>query len=243
MSQGFASTTSMASLGFRWRRWLWMTPTLIFTTWAAGAIALAEWKKGAEVPSLLCGLAAFGAGFLAFGLLRLGWAVIVQSSVFRADSMGLKHCLLPTIPWCAMRGVDIRKYIPRSNVSGSDYRFSLVIACDREFLISWSPRWVWDLLNWVGPRYDLNASLVDIKLEFSAVDPFELLAHLIAVAELNNARLVRNWTQGFPIELARQREQALEALKSRDKAMHAAFDKLNLSTDREAQPATSIEKK
>ena len=240
MIQGLHSTSPVFSSGFRWRRWFWMTPTLLFVTWAATAIAVAEWKTGSEIPSLLCGLAALGAGFFASGLLRLGWAVLVQSSTIRADEAGLKHCLLPNVPWHVIRGLDIRRYIPRSNVAGGETRYALVIACNREFLVGWSKRWAWDLLNWVGPRNDLNDSLVDIKLEFISTRPDELLTKLAATAENYKAPLVKTWVHGYPIKVAFQREQAFEALKARDMEVQSVLGKLNLAAYDEARSSKDI---
>lgn len=243
MNQGLASRTSVVSSGFRWWRWAWMTPTLLFVTWAAAAIAVAEWKTGSEIPSLLCGLVALGSGFFALGLVRLSWAVLVQSSTIRADEAGLKHCLLPNIPWHVIRGLDIRRYIPRSNVAGSEFRYALVIACYQEFLLGWSKRWAWDLLNWVGPRYDLNDSLVDIKLELISTKPDELLTKLAAIAENYKAPLVKTWVHGYPIEVAFQREQSFEALKARDMEMQSVLGKLNLAAYDEASSSKDIWKK
>ncbi len=242
MNQGLALRTLVVSSGFRWWRWSWITPTLLFVTWAAAAIAVAESKSGSEIPSLLCGLAALGAGFFASGLLRLGWAVLVQSSTIRADQAGLKHCLLPNIPWHVIRGLDIRRYIPRSNVAESEFRYALVIACNREFLLGWSTRWAWDLLNWVGPRYDLNDSVVDIKLEFISTEPDELLTKLTAFARNYKAPLVKTWVHGHPIEVAFQREQAFETLKARDMEMQSILRKLNLAAQEESISAKQVRK-
>ena len=242
MSQGLHSTSPVFSSGFRWWRWFWMTPTLLFVTWAAVAIAVAELKAGSEIPSLLCGLVALGAGFFAFGLLGLGGAVLVQSSTLRADKAGLKHCLLPTIPWHAIRGLDIRRYIPRANVGGSETRYALVIACNREFLLGWSKRWAWDLLNWVGPRYDLNDALVDMKLEFIAAEPDELLKKLTTCARNYGAPLVRTWVHGQPIELAFQRQQSFEALNAKDIEMESILRNLNLAAQEESIPVKEGQK-
>lgn len=243
MSQQPPTESPSATYGLRWLRWFGMTATLIFCLWAFAYIAVSEWELGARNPSLACGLVALAAGFFSFGLLRLGLACLGQLSTLRADRDGLKHCMLPTIPWVAVRGIDVRKYIPRTNVSGGNYRSALVIACDQNFLLGWTKRWVWDLLSWVGPRYDLNQALVEFKLEFMPVEPGDLLATLTAIAKHYKAPLVKTWVHGQPIEVAFQREQAFDALKERDLEMQSVFRKLNLAAHEETNSSKDIPKK
>ena len=242
MSGHLLTESPSATVGLRWFRWFWMTSSLVFSTWVSAYIAASEWSAGSMVASLTCGFVALGAGHLLVGLLRLGWASFVQSSALRADHNGLKHCLLPVVPWPAIRGIDVRKYIPMASVHGGGYRFALVIACDRQFLLTWYQRWVWDLLNWVGPRYDLNQSLLEFKLEFLPVEPSDLLTKLTALAQSYEAPLVKTWVHGHSIDVALQREQSFEALKARDMEMQSVLRTLNLAAHEEALSAKEIPK-
>lgn len=89
----------------------------------------------------------------------------------------------------------------------------------------------------LGPRYDLNDALVDMKLEFIAAEPDELLKKLTTCARNYGAPLVKTWVHGQPIELAFQREQSFEALKAKDIEMQSILSKLNLAAQEESIPA------
>ena len=233
MSLGVVSTTPVVSSGFRWWRWFWMTPTLLFVMWAAGAIAFAEWDSGHAFAIVSCVLIALCAGFLAAGLLALGFAAAHQSDCLRADEHGIRHCLLPLIPWSAVLGIDTRTYhVKGTQLSSGEYRFALVICCKRSFVESLRTRWIWDLLNWVGPRYDVNVGVIDIKLDFMIAESTDLVAVVKQLAIRWKAPLVGTWSFGESIEVAIAREDGMAKLREMDLTFQNHFQSLNAIASR-----------
>lgn len=127
------------------------------------------------------------AGLLSIG--RLGPASDRAGAVLRLDESGLRHCLLPVIPWTAVRGIDLQE-------TGADPRrlsWTLVVAVDpsvgRTLALPWWRRWI----DWCVPRLDASGTRLSIDLAFLRAHPQQVAGAAVTMAQRHGARLHPGW--------------------------------------------------
>lgn len=164
-------------LRMRWIKWACGVSVFAGLALVGIAAGIGNWRDGEPDGVLVCALltAAMLVGVL--GLARFGLAAERIGAVARMDADGVQHCLLPALPWSAVRGLELR----RKGGSRGTY-WALVLALDPDTAARLAlPAWR-AVVDWCVPRVTDRRHGLELPLAFVRGDPREVAGMALTLA-------------------------------------------------------------
>lgn len=154
------------------------------------------------------------------GLLRLAFAASRNGGVIRTDPLGIHHCLLPTIPWRHVEGVDVQEVtVRRKKVR----RLALAIAP------AFAPTLAvpfWRRAFESVPVIDAQARL-SIPLDFVAGEPLTIAGMVQTLADRHGAPRMPKWSGWQDPAQARREAAAARQREEADRRMQEVLAMAN----------------